>query len=257
MRPAAIILGLVGPALITVGGFCVVAFWNQYLTALGTRPEPQVIRLRDLSHLGYSDNRHVKVTGCALGRNYVAFRRNGLWAGVGIPLVPADGDPGGAVPGGQGRWVVLWSDRPRSASDVKLLLRESSVQGVLRDPSWVPLSVRLELQRQYPGLDWSNCVVLDEGRVPMRETTASGFLAASAATTVLGGLVFLPWCLFCLRPWLKGYLARQRLLTAAAQARRHTAGRGRVSQSREVSDSGGQAGGEAVRPAPDDSIAED
>ena len=70
MRLRAILLGFFGAALLTLSGLLLLGSWVAYRTAQGTSPEPQIISLRDLSAAGYGDNRHVKVTGCALARRY-------------------------------------------------------------------------------------------------------------------------------------------------------------------------------------------
>jgi hypothetical protein len=258
MRLGVFLIGLASSSLLSIGGVLLVRSWNVYQLARGTSPEPQVIRLRDLSDAGYGDNRHVKVTDCALGRGYVVFYREWSWVKVCIPLVPAD-DPGRARPGTRQVWVVLVSNRLLPESDLKSLLQQSSVQGVVsREASLVGLSEQRELQRLYPGLNWSNCLVLEEGRVPMKESTVFKILVASASMAVVGGLVFAPWCLFCLGPWLKGALARDRLLAAAARAERRARRPPAAPKSGQLSGpQPRQPAGEAIRPPLDDHVVEE
>jgi hypothetical protein len=260
MRLRAILLGFFGASLLTLSGLLLLGSWGAYRTAQGTSPEPQIIPLRDLSATGYGDNRHVKVTGCALGHRYVAAQRNWAWEHVSVPLVPVDDDPGDAVPAVKNFWVVLVSSRPRRESDLKSLLQQSSVQGVVwRDRSMIELSEQNELRRLYPGLDWSKCLVLQEGVVPMKESTALAFLASSAGMVVLTGLIFWIWLIFCFAPWLEGYQARDRLLTAAARAeRRRRAGRPPAApQSKHQIDPQARWQEEAVRPPPEDHAVEE
>jgi hypothetical protein len=221
MRPRTVLLAVFSLQLITVGGMLLLGSWEQYGTARGTRPEPQVIPLRDLMRDGYGDNRHVKITGCALGPRYVYLEKDWRWQEVWIPLFPVDDGPGNGMPGGQNLWVLVRSTRPQRQQDLQLLLQDASVQGVLvRGASGVGVYEKVELQELYPQLDWSRCLLLNEGRVPMRESTTVGLLVASVSVLGLGGVLFAAWGIFCFHSWLKDYRKRRRLLAAAAWSKR-------------------------------------
>jgi hypothetical protein len=226
MRPREFLPAVFGLQLVTVGGLLLLYAWGEYRTAYQALPEPQVIRLRDLVSKGYRDNRHVKVIDCKLGRSYVFVQSNGTLQEVCVPLFPAAEHEDARGPGGT-RWLILRTTRLWRVRDVEGLVQDSSVRGVVSaESSIVGREEKAKLKAAYPGLDWSNCLVLEEGRVPMKEGTALVLLVSSGGVVALGGLLFAGWCLFCFRPWLKDYRKRTKLLRAAADSERR-ARRGR------------------------------
>lgn len=166
-------------------------------------PDPQELTLREVLDGKGRDNPHVAVTKFHLCGQYVTrnYKGRGLqWMGF-IGIVPAPVEGGKADPFATPRLIV----RPRNSIEESRLVtvwgRQRSLTGILGPPDRLSGPDREDLQKVYPGIDLSSCLVLEEGRQPLSAGALAGWTGAGAAAVAFGLILLLPG-------WLRRFRGR-------------------------------------------------
>jgi hypothetical protein len=147
--------GLVGGGIVGFLGY------QEWIILSRGSPQPQRIRLADLTAKGPGDNVHVEVTDFSWGENCVTEEKHGKWNRVWIPIFP-----GGAANQGQVRALV----KTFSVADegqLRQMLRRPTVTGVIDNviPGHSLGSAEIaELKKGYPNVDVGTLLVIAEGK---------------------------------------------------------------------------------------------
>jgi hypothetical protein len=171
--------------------------WQEWTIYSSGSSDPQLITAADLATYGPGDNIHVKVADFVLGRRFALAERRGKWNRVWMPLVPAAW--GLARTDLNAYITVLLQKQPFAAAactsyflkappvgrpaEIKIVVqsihvpddrqsrrfydryRRQPMTGIIINAIHALGSKeRHELEKSYPGADFSSVLVLDEGR---------------------------------------------------------------------------------------------
>jgi hypothetical protein len=128
--------------------------WQDWTIRSSASATPQDITLAELAARGPGANKHVRVTDACFGKSYAVETKNGKPNRAWIPLVAPDGSIK----------VVV---KTFNADDASLdrLARQTTVTGIItNDIHSIGSSEMGVLKQAYPGADFANALVLEEGR---------------------------------------------------------------------------------------------
>jgi hypothetical protein len=129
--------------------------WQDWTIRSSASATPQDITLADLAARGPGANKHVRVTDAHFGKSYAVETKNGKPNRAWIPLV--------APPDGAIKVVVKTFNADDAALD--RLARQTTVTGIItNDIHSIGSSEMGVLKQAYPGADFDNVLVLEEGR---------------------------------------------------------------------------------------------
>ena len=128
--------------------------WQDWTIQSSASATPQDITLADLAARGPGANKHVRVTDARFGKSYAVETKNGKPNRAWIPLVAPDGSI---------KVIVKTFNADDAALD--RLARQTTVTGIItNDIHSIGSSELRVLQQAYPGADFANALVLEEGR---------------------------------------------------------------------------------------------
>jgi hypothetical protein len=181
--------------------------------AVAASETPQRLTLAQLAANGPGDNAHVVLTDFALCDGYVCLVKVGRferlitgsdptrkhWEGVFVPLVPltpelrqrrARGEAVGRQPAPGNVRVLLLSYAVHGVADLDRLDTQPQVRGmVINSIKSLDAKTASLLRELYPGTDFGNCLIFQEGRLPSSTTTS--LLVVFLGTCAIVGSGFL------------------------------------------------------------------
>ena len=145
-------LGLVFGAILSIGG------WREWTVYSKGSPLPQEVRLDELAKNGPVANVHVRVTDFALGEQYVVEEERGKWDRLWVPLFPA------RAPKDPRRIKVLVKTfGVTDERQLQQLYDKATLTGIIHEPNSLAAKELGELEKCYPGADFSSALVLECG----------------------------------------------------------------------------------------------
>lgn len=187
------LIGL-GIVLLIVGPIPAFLGWREGRVGEGASEQPVEMPLEQLIARGANGNPHVRIKEFFLGDNYV-YQENSkskTWEHVWIPMVPPNAVTEQGTPKAPNNVrAILKNTGVRSKVDTELLYHRLAqagvVQGlVINKIASLGHQERKLLQESYPGTDFSQCLIIEEGRKPVAQTMATLMLWGGAALTLLG-----------------------------------------------------------------------
>jgi Zn-finger nucleic acid-binding protein len=181
-------LGTCGIVCLILGGILFFIGWQKKTLAGLGLATPQDIRVADLAAKGPGNNIHVRVTDLEFGLNYVFEEKNKRWTTVWIPLFPTGADLKGQPK------VLLKTYKASGPPEVDQMAMRKQVQGVITNSIHSLGSKELaELRKSYPGADFNNVYILEDGETIPSSGTVLAFLLAGGMVLVLGVLLAVGW----------------------------------------------------------------
>src|SRR5690242_6917306 len=196
---------LFGCIMVIFGGMLSYSFWKQSQLAAEAEEQPQEISLRDLCTKGFRPNRHVTVTGVAVGGHGVSTQHSTF-----IPLFPADNpQPAGEGPGTRRPGAVLMVS---DLAAFEARAQRTGVQGLVLNGviDLVPDDDRAARMACAP-TPFADCPLIEEGRRPYRPGTANALLVTFLAVTGLGGVGVIAGNILWIGPLVKARRVRRQL----------------------------------------------
>jgi hypothetical protein len=193
--------------------------WQERTIYSSGSPEPQLITAADLADHGPGDNVHVKVTDFVLGRRYALAERRGKWNRIAMPLVPCraglarkdlsaflaiflQNQPLAAVTCSSYFLPILSQKRAgikivvqsfhvsdkRQADRFYERYKQQPIKGIIvNGVHALGVMEQRELEKNYPGADFSSVLLLQEGR-KFPSLAKVLLLLGSAALCLIAGL---------------------------------------------------------------------
>jgi hypothetical protein len=189
--------------LVLIGGVAM-GYWSYSEADITSRSSenPETITLQQLIARGPNGNANVVLTDFVLCANCVFLHvdQSPSWMKLWIPVVPIEEvDPQDEFPPNPAApRVLLFSDTVRNAQELESKLNKSRLQvrvtnSVLARDDMA--RARDLLQRSYPGIDLNNCLLLEQGRIPLSWNSIY-LMAGMAALCILVGLALIVACVF-------------------------------------------------------------
>ena len=174
--------------LLILGGVLIYFGIKEWMMASSASEQPESIALRDLIARGRAGNPHVVVTDFEVGDNPVCFYTTNKesFVDVWIPVVPRGGAaiPNRAIP------ALIMSKRARTKADLDRLCAQPSIQGMVSD-IWLNDKRKLKLRESLRDIDFSRCIIIEDGRQPAGPLRVIAFLGGGLAALTVGlGLIF-------------------------------------------------------------------
>ncbi len=179
------ILALIGGGVLTFLG------WQQWTIYKQGQPDPQTIRLADLAAKGPGGNIHVRVTDIDFGMNVVYESKGSRWTRVWIPMFPP-GQKGGPVK------VLVKTFRVKDQKELDSFCQQQrTITGVITNSIHsLGSAERKELEKGYPGVDFSKVWMIEDGRSFPGGGTVVGMIGGGLGLVVVGLLLGVIWFLF-------------------------------------------------------------
>jgi hypothetical protein len=192
-------IALVVAIFIGFAGACTLfyLFMDPWITYQNFSPTPRTIPLQELIDQGRGVNRNVQVTGFQFGEGSVYITKNNKWETVYVPLIPMDDHLPGERKNQLDREIVVFlkSTRIKDRNDLEQLARQPAIQGLIIEHD---LSEKNTLKPHFPGVDYSKCIILDEGRQPPSEMLVYGILGGGTGAIAFGGVLAVAASIFLL-----------------------------------------------------------
>ena len=169
--------------LLILGGVLIYFGFQEWMMASRSSEQPETIALNDLIARGRSGNLHVVVTEFEVGDIPVCFYTSNKdsFHDVWIPVVPREGaaNLGRPIP------AIIMSKRARTQADVDRLGKQSRIQGMVSDV-WLNDERKLKLRESFRGIDFSRCIIIEDGRQPAGPLRVIAFLGGGVAALGVG-----------------------------------------------------------------------
>ena len=152
--------------LFGVGIFLIVEGIKEKSLASTASAAPEEITLAALIARGPDSNPNIILTDYMLGEGFIYKSRRGSWSGAWVPAIP--GKPG---PERAGKpeiiKALIYTGQARNAEEVYQRCEKPKLRGLLVNQiETLQPDERTLLERSYPGTDFSNCLIIHEGREP-------------------------------------------------------------------------------------------
>ncbi len=188
----------IGIFLLIVGICLIVAGMQERGLAKMSSAVPEEIKLKDLIARGPNGNPNIILTDYVAPGDYVALTKNGSWESVCVPVVPPEMMPQGI--GGPFRppqvQALIRSTSAKTQQEVERICSQPKVRALVTNRiASISAQERTKLSESYPGTDFSQCLIIHEGREPAGATKlmvllGSGSVLALAGLGCLGVAVF-------------------------------------------------------------------
>jgi hypothetical protein len=181
----------IGIFLIVIGVIlAVVGFQERGLAATASQT-PEEISLKDLIARGPDGNPNIILTDFVLCDNYVYETRNGGWQNAWVPAVPKENPNQGR--GGKPTSVqaLIFTINARSEADLYQRCGSPKLRALVTNRIVKLGSQERDLlAKEYPGTDFSKCLIIQEGREPAGTTKLLLMIGGGSLAALLGlGLV--------------------------------------------------------------------
>jgi hypothetical protein len=173
-----------------IGGVMVFLGWQDLRLRNRGSDTPQELALADLAARGPGGNVHVRVHGFQPGVKYVIQKKGQSWNAVWIPLFPPDG------PRTEAR-VIVKSLRVSNDAEANALAARADLTGIVSEsPGALGAKEQSELEKHYPGVNFSSAYVLEEGKYFPEETRVILVFGGGLVLVSIGLLTGLFWIIF-------------------------------------------------------------
>jgi hypothetical protein len=156
----------------------------------GASATPEEITLKQLIARGTEGNPNVAIRDFRLGDNFV-YETKGTstrWNKVCIPIVPADEAPRGPGPFRPTNVrAILMSFNAHNEGEVAALRGRTRLEALVNRIGSLDKEEKKLLEQSYPGTDFSQCIILLEGRKPFSGVVIGGMLGGGALMLLVGG----------------------------------------------------------------------
>jgi hypothetical protein len=191
--------------LVIFGGVILYVGIKEWRLSQAASPNPQTITCDQLEKKGPGNNLHVVLTDFILCEGSYVYQGskndNSRWTKVWIPAVPIDGEyvqqlkrmiaenkTSGEIPKPKNLKVIVKTSNVHSESELDDYAKHQTIQGLLVNKvESLGSEERNILAGSYPGIDFSNCYILEEGRKPKSAGTAAAMMGGGGLA-ILGGL---------------------------------------------------------------------
>jgi hypothetical protein len=167
--------------LIAGGALLVYGFYEWQLSS-GASAKPEEISLRDLIARGPKGNPNIILKDFEFSGDYVheydeKRGPNSAWTKVWIPVFPAGtvpqppppGQPGG-VPANQEQLKIralVYSTKVHNEPELEAMCNRPTLRGMVTNTvQSLGADEKKHLQQDHPGTDFTNCLIIEEGREP-------------------------------------------------------------------------------------------
>jgi hypothetical protein len=156
-----------GIVLIVIGIILAVVGFQEKNLASGASGTPEEITLKDLIARGPEGNPNIILTDFVLCDNYVFKTRNNVWENAWVPAIPrqdATQNRGGKPSNVK---ALIFTLNARSQNDLYQRCEQPKLRALVTN-KMVSLGnqERALLTKEYPGTDFSKCLIIQEGREP-------------------------------------------------------------------------------------------
>ncbi len=181
--------------LVVVGGALVARGCNENKLASASSQTPETMSLKKLIERGPDGNPNIVLTDFQLCPNYVAQGsslskvEDGNWSRVWAPIVPrenhGDASPIALAPGNIRALIV--SSHISNENQLVSQLGVPQLRGMVTNQiSSLSSKEKQFLQKSYPGVDFDQCLIFEEGRKPVDSGTISAYQGGGALVILLG-----------------------------------------------------------------------
>ena len=181
-----------GVAGLVLGGMLLFAGLREWQLGSAASDQPEDVTLEALIARGPDGNPHVRVSDFVLGDNYVYFTDDTgtYWTSVLVPAVPNKmGDQAAHVLIPQ---VIVKSTHASDEDHLNTLRARTRLQGLVVNRIEALGSEEREiLAKDYPGIDFDKCIILEEGRQPSSGGMVFLMGGGGLALVVVGGWLLL------------------------------------------------------------------
>jgi hypothetical protein len=156
-----------GAVLIVIGIILAVVGLQEKNLASGASGTPEEITLKDLIARGPDGNPNIILTDFVLCDNYIFKTRNGIWENAWVPAIPREN----AIQNRGGKpsnvKALIFTINARSQNDLYQRCEQPKLRALVTN-KMVSLGSqeRALLTKEYPGTDFSKCLIIQEGREP-------------------------------------------------------------------------------------------
>jgi hypothetical protein len=169
---------------------------------------PQRISAAELEAKGPGDNANIVLTDfllCEQGYIYEYKKKriggNETWTKVWVPIVPLggayhtqvlsmlgpNGEIRGELPRPQNIKILVKSTKARSESDIAAMGAADTLEGlVINKIESLGSDEKQKLAESYPGIDFSQCYIIEAGRKPMGIPQVLGLMGGGGALALVG-----------------------------------------------------------------------
>jgi hypothetical protein len=176
-------LGLLAFIALIFAGVCGLFLWQDWKIYSRGTPTPESIALDDLAARGAKGNLHVTVTHYFPGQDSIVEEKGKTINRVWVPLRgPSDNQIK----------LIVKSFNFKSNNDIRQFTQRGSVTGIItNDIHSLGSAEQKELEKAYPGVNFSNMLILEEGRdLPTKtkmyvEGVGAGVMAVFALVCIL------------------------------------------------------------------------
>ena len=179
----------IGLGLLVAGGICLfIGFMEAHLRGESSAT-PEEISLKALLARGGSGNRNIILKDYQLCENYVYEEKNNAWTGAWVPVVPSDEVARAGQPFRPTNVrALIYSGHVRSGRDVETLLGQPRLKALVTTGI---MSLGSEeknlLQSSYPGTDFAQCLIIQEGRTPFSKPVLFLLFSGGVVGLLAGG----------------------------------------------------------------------
>jgi len=200
-------MSFVGRILLIVAILGAVGAWygfKEFRLAGAASQTPKTISCKDLEANGPGENAHVNVTDfllCPNGFVYQSQKNSTRWSKIWVPAVPldgvfveqlrksmsADGKLPSNIPAPKNVRIIIKTANVHNESELDSFADKETLQGlVVNKVESLGSEEKKILSQSYPGIDFSTCWIVEEGRKPKSRGAAAGILAGGGAGVLVG-----------------------------------------------------------------------
>jgi hypothetical protein len=150
---------------------------------------PEEISLKELIARGPNGNPNVIVTDFILCENFVYKTDHGRWSGAWIPAVPADSLTPGQKRGGSPTKIqaLIFTINAQSDAELNQRCNQPKLRAlVVNKITSIGAQEKSLLQNAYPGTDFAQCLIIQEGREPAGKVKLFLMLGGGGIATFIG-----------------------------------------------------------------------
>lgn len=156
----------------------------------GASATPEEITLKQLIARGTEGNPNVAIRDFRLADNFVyeVKGKSTRWNKVCIPIVPADEAP--RMPGPfrpTSVRAILMSYNAHNEAEVLAFRNRPRLEALVNRIGSLDSEEKKLLEQSYPGTDFSQCIILLEGRKPFSGVVVGGMLGGGVLMLLIGG----------------------------------------------------------------------
>jgi len=199
------LLGRIFLLRVMFGGVILFIGIKEWRLSQSASTTPQTISCAKLEQTGPGDNLHVVLTNFVLCEGSYVYQGskndNSKWTKLWIPAVPDNGEyvqqikkmfsenkTNGEIPKPKNLKVIVKTTSVHGENELDDFAKRDTIQGlIVNKVESLGSEERGILAGSYPGIDFSNCYILEEGRKP-KGAPVSAAMMGGGGLAILGGL---------------------------------------------------------------------